>query len=712
MSPRLSVVLISTLFAVCEGALHDKVRYYEVLHSSNIHTRAKRSAGITDRAAKEVTLAMFNRTFVCHLRPRKDLFSPTFRLVVRNGNQQREVNDFNKNQFYRGSCEGDSESDVHGYFSYDGVFTGTIKYNGTVYGIEAAKRHLEEKKQGEHHGKMIAYRSDDMILDSDSKGNGHGPSFCGASHVDDKYHKFHVDLKDGEQNGDSAKRVKRQSQPYSWSTCRLVAVADYKFFRFIGDSDIYSTAAYIGGVMERVDAIYRSTVFNVGSDINGMGFEIAEQFGQNLEFTEFCVAHLFTHQAFPNNVLGLAYIASPSEGSAGGMCSPTRSIGGKTTALNTGWSTTMNSNGDVVLTQQAELVTAHGHNWGAEHDPDTSSCSPSSLFGDGKYLMYAYSVSGYDSNNNKFSSCSKSDIGAVLASKGQGCFSETPDEDNVCGNGLIDPEEECDAGYLGRFGLDPCCDSSCFLKGTSTCSPVNHGCCLNCQTAPAGTTCSSDTGVSCYNALSCPASQAKPEGATCLDLGVCDGNGVCQAFCEGRGKFSCTCDNVDESCQRCCRDTENGECKPYDNNHPLPDGRPCVIGYCESGACQKSEASMVQRLFDVFDSLTIDGVIQFFRNNMVGCVMVFSLLLWVPISIYITCQDRKKRRGYKNEWRAESREDRDFLYDEDGRKVVKPQQSQQVIPSPTVRPPRSLPPLVMSPRNQDLVHHRNRIMPL
>lgn len=41
-----------------------------------------------------------------------------------------------------------------------------------------------------------------------------------------------------------------------------------------------------------------------------------------------------------------------------------------------------------------------GHNWGAEHDPETFMCTPSSLFDGGKYLMYAYSVSGYDSNNN------------------------------------------------------------------------------------------------------------------------------------------------------------------------------------------------------------------------------------------------------------------------------------------------------------------------
>lgn len=753
MSPKIvAVLLIASSIALCLGAIHDKLTYYEVLHASEVHTRAKRSAGTRDQAgldAKEMTLTMFNRTFVCHLKVREDLFSPSFRLVVRNGDKKRVVNDFNKNQFYRGTCDGDGESEVHGYFE-DGVFTGTIRYEGTVYGVEDAKRHLEEKKKGEHQGKMIAYRSSDMILDTTNQGNGHGPSFCGASHADGPDHRFHIDLNNEEQNRDSTQRVKRQITPHGWSTCRLIAVADYKFFRFIGGSDIYSTAAYIGAVIERVDAIYRRTVFDIGYAINGMGFEIAEMqinetpdraggynadrgnwealdllqtFGRDLYFTEFCVAHLFTHQSFPNNVLGLAYIASANPSSAGGICSPTRSIGGKTTALNTGWSSTMNTNGDTVLTQQAELVTAHelGHNWGAEHDPDTSSCSPSSLFGSGKYLMYAYSVSGYDSNNNKFSFCSRKDIAAVLASKGESCFSETPDEDAPCGNGKIDPEEECDAGYLGRFGLDPCCDSDCFLKGSATCSPVNHGCCLNCQLAPDGTICLADSEVSCKNAsrctgqsLDCPAPDFKPEGSTCLDLGVCDANGVCQAFCEGRGKISCTCDSVDESCQRCCRDTAESECKPYDNNHPLPDGRPCVYGYCETGVCQKSETTMITRLFDIFDSLTVDGVIKFFRNNIVGCVMVFSLLLWIPISICITCQDRKKRRGFKHEAHAELREDRDLLNDEDGRKVAspQPQQPERRIPSPAGPPPRNLPPLAISPRNQELLHQRNRIMPL
>ena len=43
----------------------------------------------------------------------------------------------------------------------------------------------------------------------------------------------------------SASREKRASEPYAWSTCRVIAVADYKFYRFIGRNSIYNTAAYI-----------------------------------------------------------------------------------------------------------------------------------------------------------------------------------------------------------------------------------------------------------------------------------------------------------------------------------------------------------------------------------------------------------------------------------------------------------------------------------
>lgn len=73
---------------------------------------------------------------------------------------------------------------------------------------------------------------------------------------------------------------------------------------------------------------------------------------------------------------------------------------GYTLYLNSGLSSSRNHYGQRVITREADLVTAHefGHNWGSEHDPDIPECSPGASQG-GSFLMYTYSVSGYDVNN-------------------------------------------------------------------------------------------------------------------------------------------------------------------------------------------------------------------------------------------------------------------------------------------------------------------------
>ena len=45
------------------------------------------------------------------------------------------------------------------------------------------------------------------------------------------------------------------------------------------------------------------------------------------------------------------------------------------------------------------IVFNTGHNWGSQHDPADTECAPSSANG-GKYLMYQYSVTGTEVNNN------------------------------------------------------------------------------------------------------------------------------------------------------------------------------------------------------------------------------------------------------------------------------------------------------------------------
>ena len=49
-------------------------------------------------------------------------------------------------------------------------------------------------------------------------------------------------------------------------------------------------------------------------------------FSRDVRFKQFCLAHLFTYQAFDGGVLGLAYIGSPRQYSVGGVCTQGESL--------------------------------------------------------------------------------------------------------------------------------------------------------------------------------------------------------------------------------------------------------------------------------------------------------------------------------------------------------------------------------------------------
>ena len=46
-----------------------------------------------------------------------------------------------------------------------------------------------------------------------------------------------------------------------------------------------------------------------------------QAFSRDRHLNKFCLGHLYTSYAFPDNVLGLAFIAPESVSSAGGICS-------------------------------------------------------------------------------------------------------------------------------------------------------------------------------------------------------------------------------------------------------------------------------------------------------------------------------------------------------------------------------------------------------
>lgn len=79
----------------------------------------------------------------------------------------------------------------------------------------------------------------------------------------------------------------------------------------------------------------------------------------------------------------------------------------------------------------------------------------------------------------------------------------------------------------------------------------------------------------------CPASAPQPDGTECLEKGLCR-NGTCLPFCETQGYQSCMCDTPTDACKRCCRYHLNDTCFPFEPFDILPDGTPCVHGFCNS----------------------------------------------------------------------------------------------------------------------------------
>ena len=86
----------------------------------------------------------------------------------------------------------------------------------------------------------------------------------------------------------------------------------------------------------------------------------------------------------------------------------------------------------------------------------------------------------------------------------------------------------------------------------------------------------------------CPASAPQPDGTECLEKGQCR-NGTCLPFCETQNYQSCMCDTVADACKRCCRYHLNDTCFPFEPYDILPDGTPCVHGFCNSVSVVKGE---------------------------------------------------------------------------------------------------------------------------
>jgi disintegrin and metalloproteinase domain-containing protein 17 len=469
------------------------------------------------------------------------------------------------------------------------------------------------------------------------------------------------------------------SQTRDKTRCTLHLVADYLFYKHVGNGDLQTTINYLLALINRVNMIYLPTVWETGDDklqtFSNIGFTVQnitihqeytrllsngdahynmqsdklwgardflDNFSRNSPPRHYCLAHLLTYRKFDSPVLGLAYVASARFGTIGGICSPTQQRGDIQYKHNSGISTSKGINGETLITRQADLVLAHelGHNLGAEHD--SNECRPDPSRG-GAFLMHPYAVMGFEANNRVFSNCSRIAIGQVLKRKSASCFIAVTD--NVCGNGVVEGDEECDSGGVSQSN---CCDSFCRFTPGSQCSDRHSWCCSGCHIVEAGRSCRPAEEHNCRQSAycdgrspECPEAPPVEDDKNCVGRGLCR-KGQCIPFCEARGLQSCLCNTPPDACKLCCKVSTNSTCVPYDTRAPyLPDGVLCYRGVCEKGRCEQPVQDVVERLWDVIEDINFTTLGKFLRDNIILVVLVASIPLWCIAAHYINEFDKR-----------------------------------------------------------------------
>lgn len=704
--------------------LHDALYHFEVLHTRHVSHHTPPHITPSHSHTRETTHLHFRtleRDFNLILTPSRDTLHNSIHIsIVTDGRKERRRFPFP--HFYTGHLLGIENTWVFAHLHpTTGVLTAAIHTEDDVYYVEPSFRHFHES----HDFHMITYKHSHLKFNLTGQSSQH---FCGnhdhnqeslqqpvspwqhtSTKVTDAYFTKHPMRKT---LSDNAEKV-RLRRKIAGDVCTLHLVATPSFHKQYSSGDPDTTTLFLLNLLSDIDrGIFQDTNFvgvpKLGLVVTNITIytdtentpPYAREGERNSErllklfsvadWTDVCLAHLFTAVDFRDNRLGVAYIAGRNRDDTGGICSPLVSGDGGSETANVGVSSFRNSGNRLLLLAEARLVTAHeiGHGWGSEHDPTTGfrACDPPVGRNQGKYLMFPSATDGDQRNNDAFSPCSVAMISDVVKSKGT-CFQERSQLVGLCGNYQVEEGEECDAGALGMVGADLCCTKDCALREVTSlgdkveCSDVNDACCENCLVSrpDSNRVClMHSTGnarclrsVQCMGEKTCPQNltfdlryvdiwsecgqegRCLPPDAKCTSSGNCTGedSGLlqCYNFCQWHGLKECFCTGSDE-CRFCCLQTipgaGNATCMPFMDSL-RPDRSSCVGGFCENGQCHPASQDLIQRLFELFDNPNLNTFVQFMRENIVGSVVILTALLWFPAGFLVHIFDVYRWREHK-----------------------------------------------------------------
>lgn len=235
-----------------------------------------------------------------------------------------------------------------------------------------------------------------------------------------------------------------------------------------------------------------------------------------------------------NSEVGLAWLGQACVNTAQ-TSNTTNSTGGASTETVSGANVVIRTEG---VSEWQIIAHETGHTFGAVHDCTAQTCANSQTVSSSqccplssgtcdageKYIMNPSTGSGI----TNFSPCS---IGNICSAMGRNSVRSSCLTDNsnvhtfsgpICGNGIVEPGEQCDCGGVAGCGNNTCCDpTTCKFMNNAVCDDSNSDCCHQCQFTSAGTVCRASTSVCdpqevCPgNSSSCPADILAPNGQNC-----------------------------------------------------------------------------------------------------------------------------------------------------------------------------------------------------
>uniref|UniRef100_A0A670J0M4 ADAM metallopeptidase domain 17 n=1 Tax=Podarcis muralis TaxID=64176 RepID=A0A670J0M4_PODMU len=534
---------------------------YDILSVSNIqqHSVRKRDLQPESHIEKLISFSALHRHFKLYLTSTADHFPKNFQALIVNGQGKETEYQVQWQEFFTGHVVGQSNSKVTAHIGEDD-FTVRINTDEEEYNVEPLWRFLNNTQDE----RLLVYRSEDIKDFSRLQ----SPKVCGYVKMEEEEELLGGGLKESKLNKADVPRRKRATPDPLKNTCRILVVADYRFFKNMGRGEESTTINYLIELIDRVDDIYRNTSWD-NADFKDYGIQIDQ----------------------------------------------------------------------IIVHNESQPVRSGERHYNMAKSP----LDDREDAWDVKELL------------EMFSSCSKESILRTIEAKAPECFQER--NNKVCGNSRVDEDEECDPGLL-RLHVDPCCTSECKLKPNAKCSDRNSPCCKGCQFESAQKKCQEAINATCKgesyctgNSSECPPPGNAPDDTVCVDLGKCK-DGSCIPFCEwGKNQSSCACNETDNSCKVCCRD-KDGRCSPtVDDNRNflyLRKGKPCTVGFCDmNGKCEKRVQDVIERLWVFIEQLSINTLGKFLADNIVGSVLVFSLIFWIPLSILVHCVDKKLDRQYE-----------------------------------------------------------------